>query len=242
MKGLEISVVNSAKLQKQIVSLYDAELAEISASDTRTVLANIMYNRDMSEVNSIRIAYYLSTITDEMGKAEGFRNAVEMIMHVTGLKKSMVSNYVRVAKHFFWDDHKEFFVPDCLAGFTITQLVEGLDKVGSTDFMRDIMEGKITQDMSAKKIRDFYKEQENTVDTTATESTESTESIESTESTESTESKEKKSDPKDNDVFPVYELVDTTGQVVGMASINKDYDKDVLNKYLKTLTLGKKVG
>lgn len=167
----EITISNSARLQKSIVSMYDLELAEIKSPDTREVLANIMYNRDMTEVNAIKIAFYLSKLNDEHAHNEGFRNATEMIMNVTGLKKSMISNYIKVARAFFWDDNREFFVPDCLQGFTITQLTEGLEKVGSAAFMEDIMSGEITPDMSAKSIRAYYKERENTVDTTATEST-----------------------------------------------------------------------
>lgn len=183
MRINEITVANSARLQKQIVSMYDMELAEIKAPDTREALANILYNRDMTEVNAIKIAFYLSKLNDEHAHNEGFRNATEMIMNVTGLKKSMISNYIKVARAFFWDDNREFFVPDCLQGFTITQLTEGLEKVGSVTFMEDIMQGEITPDMSAKAIRAYYKERENTVDTTATEATAAATEATATEAT-----------------------------------------------------------
>ena len=163
----EITVERSKKQQVGIINLYSLELENIKADDTRTVLSNIMFERDGSEVSNIRLAYHLSKVTDEQAMAEGYRNATSMIMDITGLKKSMISNYRKVATALLMDTKGNFFVPDCIKGYTISQLQEGLEKAGSIRFLEDCQTGNITPNMSAKSIRDYYKEDNEAIDTTA---------------------------------------------------------------------------
>lgn len=156
-------------------SLYAGYVANIRNEDTANTLADILYTRDSDEVNAIRMAYLLSTLTDEDGKAEEYKGAVDMIIAITGLKKSMVSNYRIVGKAFFTDDKGDFDMPDCLKGFTVTQLTElllGVKKSHHKDTaaafaMEMIMSGEVTADMSAKSIRGLFAKE--VIDTTAKE-------------------------------------------------------------------------
>ena len=156
-------------------SLYADYVANIRNEDTANTLADILYTRDSDEVNAIRMAYLLSTLTDEDGKAEEYKGAVDMIIAITGLKRSMVSNYRIVGKAFFTADDGSFDMPDCLKGFTVTQLTElllGVKKTHHKDTapnfaMEMIMSGEVTADMSAKSIRDLFAKE--VIDTTAKE-------------------------------------------------------------------------
>ena len=236
-------IITSERTKKQmaaVVNMYNDELANIQAEDTRQALANILFERDSVEVTNYKLAYFLTVVTDEMGKAEGYKGWYPMIKDVTGLSKSMIYNYRNVAQSCLIDENGDFFVPDYLVGFTITQMLRGIEGCGAEQFIRDVIEGVITPDMSASTIKKHYDEESNTVDSTATEQ-EATEQ-EATEHEATEQEATEKVNPKDVGVFPVYELIDSTGQIVGMVSINKDYDKEGLNKYLKTCTIGKKVG
>ena len=156
-------------------SLYADYVANIRNNDTANTLADILYTRDSEEVNAIRMAYLLSTLTDEDGKAEEYKGAVDMIIAITGLKKSMVSNYRIVGKAFFTADDGSFDLPDCLKGFTVTQLTElllGVKKSHHKDTaasfaLEMIINGEVTADMSAKSIRDLFVKE--VIDTTAKE-------------------------------------------------------------------------
>ena len=228
--NLSLSADRSKNQMTNIVKMYNDELANIQAEDTRQALANILFERDNVEVTNYKLAYFLTVVTDEMGKGEGYKGWYPMVKDITGLSKAMIYNYRNVAQSCLTDEDGNFFVPEYLYGFTITQMLRGIEGCGAEQFIQDVINGVITPDMSAATIKKHYDDERNTVDSTATEQ-------EATEQ-EATE----KVNPKDVGVFPVYELIDSTGQVVGMVSINKDYDKDGLNKYLKTCTIGKKVG
>lgn len=245
--NLTISIETKGKALALRRSLYDDYLKDIEAPDTRNVLADMLYTLDSDEVNAIKMAYFVSTVTDEMGKAEGYKGATDLIGAITGLKTSSISNYRIVGENYYKDVNGEFFIPDCLNGFTVSQLVEahqGAKKLHkgkpAEKVIEDIEKGIINYGMSAKEIRKHYAEENTVVDTTAKVSDAEAEA-EAPEA-EAPEAEAPKVNPKDNGVYPVYELVDTTGQVVGMVSINKDYDIDGLKKYLKTCTIGKKVG
>lgn len=237
-----ILTLTKAESNKVVVarrSLYADYVADIKNADTQDKMADILYMRDNTEVNALKMAFHLASITDDEGKAEECKNATDLIMKFTGLKKSMISNYRRVGKYLLTDDDGNFFLHESLAGFSVTQLLEGLQgAVIASKFMEDCVKGNINPSMSAKEIRQYYKDM-NAVEVEAVES-ETAETAETDETAETAET-EKKVNPKDVGVFPVYELIDTTGQVVGMVSINKDYDKEGLISYLRTLTLGKKV-
>lgn len=238
--NLSLTTDRSKNQMANIVKMYNDELANIQADDTRQALANILFERDSVEVTNYKLAYFLTVVTDEMGKAEGYKGWFQMVKDVTGLSKAMIYNYRNVAQSCLTADDGTFFVPDYLLGFTITQMLRGIEGCGAEQFIQDVINGVITADMSAATIKKHYDDERNTVDSTATEQ-ESTEQ-ESTEQEATEQEATEKVNPKDVGVFPVYELIDSTGQVVGMVSINKDYDKDGLNKYLKTCTIGKKVG
>lgn len=237
-----ILTLTKAESNKVVVarrSLYAEYVADIKNADTQDKMADILYMRDNTEVNALKMAYHLASISDDEGKAEECKNATDLIMKFTGLKKSMISNYRRVGKYLLTDENGDFFLHESLAGFSVTQLLEGLQgAVIASKFMEDCITGNINPSMSAKDIRQYYKDI-NAVEVEAVES-ETADTAEMAETADTAET-EKKVNTKDSGVFPVYELIDSTGQVVGMVSINKDYDKESLNKYLKTLTLGKKV-
>ena len=187
--NLSITSERTKKQMVAVVNMYNDELANIQAEDTRQALANILFERDSVEVTNYKLAYFLTVVTDEMGKAEGYKGWYPMIKDVTGLSKSMIYNYRNVAQSCLTDENGDFFVPDYLVGFTITQMLRGIEGCGAEQFIKDVIEGVITPDMSAAMIKKHYDEESNTVDSTAREENveESTESTESTESSTSTE-------------------------------------------------------
>ena len=133
--------------------------------DTAQTIMELCNDRDNSEVAAIKMAYRIATMPDSDAIAEGYKNVSQMIEKLVGIKKAMISNYRTVGKMFVNpEDRKSFYYPDHLHGFTVTQLAEGCAKAGIASFEKDIIDGVITPDMSAKKIRDHYKEEKTVVD------------------------------------------------------------------------------
>ena len=172
--NLTISIETKGKALAMRRSLYDEYLKDIQAEDTRHVLADMLYTLDSDEVNAIKMAYFISTVTDEMGKAEGYKGATDLIGAITGLKTSSISNYRIVGENYYKDEDGAFFMPDCLNGFTVSQLVEAhqgakkLNKARPAEkVIEDIEKGIINYGMSAKEIRKHYAEENTVVDTIA---------------------------------------------------------------------------
>ena len=133
--------------------------------DTAQTIMELCNDRDNSEIAAIKMAYRIATMPDSDAIAEGFKSVSQMIEKLVGIKKAMISNYRTVGKMFIDpEDRRSFKYHDYLHGFTVTQLAEGCAKVGIPAFERDIIDGIITPDMSAKKIRDHYKEEKAVVD------------------------------------------------------------------------------
>ena len=148
---------------------YALELSEIKDEKNRSNLASILLNRDMNESGNISLAYYLSKCTDKDAQQDGFRTATAMIEKVTGLKKSMTANYIKVGR-FLTNESGVFEMPDYAQGFSVTQMVEVLSKKTPKEFQSMVEDGLIDSTMSAKSLRDACKPQ-SVIDVDATDTT-----------------------------------------------------------------------
>ena len=135
---------------------YAIELADIKDEKNRSNLASILLNRDMNESGNISLAFYLSRCNDKDAQQDGFRTATSMIEKVTGLKKSMISNYVKVGR-FLTNENGMFELPEYARGFSVTQMVEILSKKTPNEFKSMVDDGLIDNTMSAKTLRDACK-------------------------------------------------------------------------------------
>lgn len=201
--NLTITTDRTKKQLATITAMYNDELSNIQAEDTRQALGSILFERDSSEANNLRMAYFFTTITLEQARAEGYKNVLQMIMDVTGLSKSMVTNYTKVALSLLRDENGAFFMPDCLKGFTVTAMLRGLESVGREAFLEDVIKGNVDCTMSVSEIQKYYKDMENTVDTTATV-TESKAEAEAKPEAKPEAKSEAKSEAKPEKTYHVY--------------------------------------
>lgn len=186
--------------------------------DTAITIMELCNDRDNSEIAAIKMAYRIAIMPDSDAIAEGYKNVTQMIEKLVGIKKAMVSNYRTVGKLFLDTDRRSFKYHDYLHGFTVTQLAEGCSKRGTEGLIEDIKAGLITPDMSAKKIREFYKEDDNTVDGEIVAESEAPEAPETPEAPEAPEAAKK----------PQLYLCDNNNNPAGLVTGVNGYDTEGL--------------
>lgn len=139
--------------------------ATISNPETARKLALISATDAVTAYAGLRLAYFMASITDVEAKKEvkdgvPFKSAVDMIEKTCNLKKSMISNY-RIVGAMVTDDKGSFNIPDHFKGFTVTQLLEARQKLGTTEKVEEAVKGgEIDCTMSAKTIRENLTTQE----------------------------------------------------------------------------------
>jgi hypothetical protein len=119
-------------------------------------LAAITTSDKASDALGIAKAYHCWCVTKEDARREKYKNETELLMALTGLGKSSISQ-LRMVGAFFADDNGAFYVPEQLKGYTTSQIYEVLAKCkgieNPADFATITKEKGITCATSTKAIR-----------------------------------------------------------------------------------------
>lgn len=122
-------------------------------------LAAITTSDKASDALGVAKAYHAWSVTKEDAKRENYKNETELLMNLTGLGKSSISQ-LRLVGGLFADDNGAFYVPDELKGFTVGQIYEVLAKnkgvVSPADFKVITEEKGINCTTSTKNIRKAF--------------------------------------------------------------------------------------
>ncbi len=141
-------------------NLFNNELDKFNGivSDAKLAshLAAITTSDKTSDALGIAKAFHAWSVTKEDAKREGYKTESELLMALTGLGKSSISQ-LRLVGGLFADVNGEFTVPEPLKGFTVGQIYEVLAKnkgiVSADDFGTIVTENGINCTTSAKDIR-----------------------------------------------------------------------------------------
>lgn len=231
------SVVKYEKsmVTKQVMDVYGDLVRDIKSDVTKKALVSIMFNDDMSEASNLRKAYDIAMVTDSMATAEGYKNANDMIIKVTGLNKASVSQYQKVAKMFLIGTDGKFNA-EKVTGWTIAKLQE-IAPMGSVKALELIENGTLHYSMTSKKLREIVNEtirpeKSKVVDGTAKEVGEAPEQ----EKTEQEKTEQGKTEQEDSRQT-IHLMID--GEKVALIiPTTKEMEDRIIEKYHDIITIG----
>lgn len=131
----------------------------VSSESLASHLAAITTSDKASDALGIAKAYHAWCVTKEDARREHYKNETELLMALTGLGKSSISQ-LRMVGGFFADDKGNFYVPDEMRGYTVSQIYEVISKnkglVSPADFKVVTDEKGINCTTSTKSIRKAF--------------------------------------------------------------------------------------
>lgn len=144
-------------------NVYSGELdrfnSMVSSEKLASHLASITTSDKANDALGIVKAYHCWCVTKEDARREHYKNETELLMSLTGLGKSSISQ-LRLVGAMFADENGNFTVPNELMGYTVGQIYEVLSKnkglVTPADFKTVTDEKGINCTTSTKNIRKAF--------------------------------------------------------------------------------------
>lgn len=140
-------------------SEYDRFNGLVSSEKLASHLAAITTSDKASDALGVAKAFHAWSITKEDARRENYKNETELLMALTGLGKSSISQ-LRMVGGLFADKDGNFTVPDELKGYTVGQIYEVMAKnkgiVYPSDFATVTAEKGIDCTTSTKNIRKAF--------------------------------------------------------------------------------------
>lgn len=144
-------------------NVYSGELDRfngiVSSEKLASHLASITTSDKANDALGIVKAYHCWCVTKEDARRENYKNETELLMALTGLGKSSISQ-LRMVGGLFADKDGNFTVPDELMGYTVGQVYEVMAKnkgiVSPADFKVITDEKGIDCTTSTKNIRKAF--------------------------------------------------------------------------------------
>ena len=160
--SLDLTVMGIGAIVKSN-NVYSGELdrfnSMVSSEKLASHLASITTSDKANDALGIVKAYHCWCVTKEDAKRENYKNETELLMELTGLGKSSISQ-LRIVGAMFADENGNFTVPDELMGYTVGQIYEVLSKnkgiVSPSDFKVVTDEKGINCTTSTKNIRNAF--------------------------------------------------------------------------------------